>query len=100
MGRPAGVGDAVVSHLPGRLSGQFRHAADAAQPGKPRIQHSDPGGVVPAVLKFLQALNEDRDDVAGGDGRDDATHKIYAFFSFTGRFQPGSESCFGRVTVS
>jgi hypothetical protein len=36
--------------------------------------HSHAAGVIAPVLQALQALDQDRNDVAGTDGADDATH--------------------------
>jgi hypothetical protein len=37
--------------------------------------HGHAAGVIAAVFEALQALDEDGDDVASGNGADDATHE-------------------------
>ena len=76
--RPARVRDAEVAV---RRVGvervlQLPHLADGAQPldVAGAVQHGDAGGVVAAVFEPPQALDEDRNDVALGDGTNDSAH--------------------------
>lgn len=74
---PARVGDAGAAlHAIGRHLGvQLGHPAGAAGAAQPAVLvHRDAAAVVAAVLQPLQALDEDRDDVAGADRADDAAH--------------------------
>ena len=85
MGGPAGVGDAreTLQVFGLHLLEQFGHARSAAralQPGAARAgriqrMHGDAAGVVAAVLEALQALHQYGNDIAMGNGADDATHR-------------------------
>jgi hypothetical protein len=56
------------------LRQQFGHARRAARPFQAAGMHGHAARVIAAVFQPLQALDEDGNDVPGGDGADDATH--------------------------
>ena len=77
--RPAGVSDTGrASDLVGRHVGfELGHTGGAACPAQLAVLvHRDAARVVAAVLEALQSLDEDRHDIAGADGADDATHGV------------------------
>ncbi len=75
VGRPAGVGNAEVGAVALGLGGEFGDTADGAQAGQALLAaDGQAGGVVAAILKLVEPLDEDRDDVAMGHRRDDSTH--------------------------
>jgi hypothetical protein len=78
VGSPAGVGDAgeAADLVLRNLFGQFGHALRAARAAQMAVGvDGDAAGVVAAVLKALEAFNEDRGDVALGDGANNAAHR-------------------------
>jgi len=56
------------------------HLADRAQPGEVlrAVQDGQAGRVVAAVFEPPQALHQDGDDIAFGDGSDDSAHDYIA----------------------
>src|SRR5690606_28287812 len=87
VGGPAGVGDAApaMGRVGGELGLQGRHLAsglvDPQLAGV--VHHRHTGGVVAPVFQTAQALHENFNDVALGNGPDDATHS-YFLFRFAG----------------
>ena len=81
VGGPAGVGDADAGLEAGGvgLGGEFGHAADGAQAGELGLafglQDGQAGGVIAAVFQLAQTFEQHGDDVATGNGGDDATHR-------------------------
>ena len=78
VGGPAGMGDAgEAGHMVlGDLVAQFGHALRAARAAQVAVGvDRDAAGVVAAVFQPLQAFNEDRGDVALGDGANNAAHR-------------------------
>ena len=85
MGCPAGVGNAGEAlqvfglHLLEQLGHAGRAAralqSGAAHAGRIQRMHGDAAGVIAAVLEPLQALHQHGNDVAMGNGADNATHK-------------------------
>jgi hypothetical protein len=76
---PAGVGDAGARQdaVLRDLGFELGHPAGAAGAAQfTALVHRHAAAVVAAVFQPLQALDEDRDDVAGADGADDATHGV------------------------
>ncbi len=80
MGGPAGVADAqhrIEAFGLGRR-GHFRHATRATHPAYLGalgvVDHRDAGGIVTAVLKALQTLDQHWYHVAIGDCTHDSTH--------------------------
>jgi hypothetical protein len=78
VGGPAGMGDAQVAvdggffhQLP--QHGHLAHRADAADMAV-GLAHRQARRVIAAIFQALQALDQDGNDVALGDGADDATH--------------------------
>jgi len=62
----------------GHLLGQFGHTRGAARTLQATVgMHSHAAGVITAVFQPLQALHQNRNDVAIGNGADDATHAGY-----------------------
>src|SRR5207248_11541316 len=77
--RPARVSDAdraVQVLLAGELL-ELCDAAAGAQALHAAVDDGDAGGVVAAVLEALQALEQDRHDVAVGYGSDDSAHRVF-----------------------
>ena len=77
MRGPAGVRNARarLDVLGGHLRLEFGHPRRAARATQlAALVHRDAAGVVAAVLEPLQALDEDRNDVACADCADDAAH--------------------------
>ena len=74
---PAGVGDAGAARevVALHLGQQLRDARRAAGPLQAVVVHGDAARVIAAVFQPLQALDQDRDDVAGRDRGDDSTHE-------------------------
>ncbi|CUJ06086.1 Uncharacterised protein [Achromobacter xylosoxidans] len=75
---PAGVGDAGETlHLVLRdLFGQLGHALGAARAAQVAVGvDGDAAGVIAAVFQPLQAFDQDRGDVALGDGANNAAHR-------------------------
>ena len=77
MGGPARVRDAgerleAFGGDVGRQLGDARGAARAAQAAA--LMDGDAARVLAPVFEAAQTLDEDRDDVAGTDGRDDSAH--------------------------
>mgnify|MGYP000261033784 CR=1 FL=1 len=65
-GQPGGVG----------LGGEFGDAADGAQALELAVlEHGQPGGVIAPIFQLAQAFEQHGDDVATGNGGDDATHR-------------------------
>jgi len=62
--------DLVVAHLRHEVG----HARGGARPRQAAGMHRDAAGVIAAVLEPLEALHEDRNDVAMGRCPDDAAH--------------------------
>ena len=78
MGRPARVGDAQAALGRGLVDGvledpDLAHRAHALEVAG-GVQHGDARGIVAAVFEPAQALHENGNDVALGDGSDNATH--------------------------
>ena len=74
---PARVGDAGAAlHVVGvDAGGQLGHARGAARAAQPAVLvDRDAARVVAAVFEPPQALDQDRNDVAGADRADDAAH--------------------------
>ncbi len=74
MRGPARVGDAVVGNLALSLRRQLGDAPDAAQARQRRIEQRQTGRVVTAILELRQSLDQDGNDVARGNGCNDAAH--------------------------
>jgi hypothetical protein len=75
---PARMGDAKLAGqgLRVKFGFELRHFAHrAAQADAAAVQHGDAGGVVAAVFKPAQALQQNGGDVALRDGADDSAHK-------------------------
>jgi hypothetical protein len=78
MGGPAGVGDAgeALQLVLRDLFGQFGHALRAARAAQVAVGvDGDAAGIVAAVFQALQAFDQDRGDVALGDGANNAAHR-------------------------
>src|SRR3954469_25841248 len=77
--RPARMADAdgAVQVALRRQLLELGDAAAGAKPLQPSVDDGDAGGVVASVLEALQPLDQDRDDVAAGDGRDNSTHGCF-----------------------
>ncbi|MNV02766.1 hypothetical protein D3C71_930060 [compost metagenome] len=78
VGGPAGVGDAGETlHLVlGDLIGQLGHALRAARAAQMAVGvDGDAARVIAAIFQALQAFNQDRGDVALGDGANNAAHR-------------------------
>ncbi|MNQ41791.1 hypothetical protein D3C85_554780 [compost metagenome] len=78
VGGPTGVGDAretldlVLCHLISQLG----HALRAARAAQMAVGiHGDAARVVAAIFQPLQTFNQDRGDVALGDGANNAAHR-------------------------
>ncbi|MNH04554.1 hypothetical protein D3C79_638530 [compost metagenome] len=80
VGGPASVGDAQLAGqwLDGNSGFQFTDLADTATALQFTVLGEDgqAGAVVPAVLKTLEAFDQDGCDVAFGDGTNDSTHGL------------------------
>ncbi len=77
MRGPAGVSDAGAAFdtLRCGVGFELRDACGAAGAQQLAVfVDGDAAGVVPPIFKAFEAFNEDRNDVAGADGADDATH--------------------------
>jgi hypothetical protein len=77
VGGPAGVGDADLGAQVGGigLGGKLGDAADSAQALQLAVlEHGEAGGVIAPVFELAQALKQHGDDVATGNGGNDATH--------------------------
>jgi len=74
---PAGVRDAgAAADLLGlHLLHQLGHPGRAARPLQAAGMDRHAAGVIAPVLEPLQALNQNRNDVAPGDARHDAAHE-------------------------
>ncbi|MNO88854.1 hypothetical protein D3C76_803210 [compost metagenome] len=89
VGRPAGVGDAeaALQRLAGDgllQAGNLARTATALQlPSSAEDRHA--GAVVATVFQALEAFDEDRGDVAFGDGAYDSTHGWVSFRSRSAR---------------
>jgi hypothetical protein len=82
VGGPAGVGDADLGAQVGGigLGGKLGDAADGAQALQLAVlEHGEAGGVVAPVFELAQALEQHGNDVATGNGGNDATHGGGAF---------------------
>ena len=80
VGRPAGVGHARVTVQRALLEHLLKgfHPADGTSAHQPAvlIKHGDTGGVVTAIFETPQAFEQQGDNVALGDGADDAAHGV------------------------
>ena len=82
------AGEAFESGV-GHLARQLGDAANAARPLQRAIgMHGHAAGVIATVFQPLEALNQDRGDVARCDRADDATHGV--------SFASGAIACFCR----
>src|SRR5690606_2498385 len=78
VGGPAGVGDAGETGqlVLGDLVGQLGHALRAARAAQVAVDvQRHAARVVAAVFQPLQAFDQDRGDVALGDGANNAAHR-------------------------
>jgi hypothetical protein len=76
VGRPPRMGNAghALDVFLLDLREELRHPVRAAGAFQAIGVHRNAAGVIAAVLEALQALDEDGDDIARGNGADDATH--------------------------
>ena len=74
---PARVADAdgAAEILRARLGLHFGYAPDAAHALQAAVQDGDAGGVVAAIFQALEAIDQERNDVAVGERADNATHQ-------------------------
>lgn len=75
VGGPAGVGNAGPGVMVLALSGQIGHPPHGAQALQALgLVDGEAVGVVPPVFEFVQAFDQDRNDVVLSNGRDDSAH--------------------------
>src|SRR5690606_18739657 len=92
VGSPAGVGDAApaVGRVGGKLRFEGCHLARRLVDPQLAVvvHHRDTGGIVAPVFQTAQAFHENFNDVALGNGPDDATHRSF-LFGFPGPLPAG-----------